>query len=157
MHRPATSRCVLTVSGAFALTLMGMMCLTTGCRHHASVDPARSRLTAIATLYCRFQIAHHGALPQNESQLREFIDSYPNLPEVLHQARVAVAEELFVSERNGQPFVLLFGDDANRREDGIIAYERGPVDDRRMVGYRAGFARALDETVFQEASSTPTP
>ena len=69
----------------------------------------------------------------------------------LKRAGVGTVEQLLVSPRDSQPFVIKYGKDAGRLlERGVVAYEKTGVAGRRLVGFDLGFVKEVDEKEFKE-------
>jgi hypothetical protein len=84
---------------------------------------------------------NQGRLPRNNEELKAHIRS---------QGGQSV-DELFISERDNQPYVILYGKDAaNPALGGLIAYEQLGVDGSRYIAYRSGSVEAIDEARFRE-------
>jgi len=129
---------------------------STGCGRQDVIQQAgHSRLAAIASTWNDYQVAHQGQLPVDEEELRKFLAGHHSLPQLLKNAGVSTVDELFVSERDAQPYVLFFGEETNQFEGGIMGYERQGVDGQRIVGYRGGYVNVLDEARFQELMTQP--
>ena len=107
----------------------------------------RSRLKPLVVLYA----SATGALnhpPQSEGEFKKYIASQKGrMLDVLH---VENAEELFISERDGEPYVVSYGPPANGKPREVIAHEKVGVDGTRMVGYATGVVVELDEEHFRE-------
>lgn len=140
---PAATHCLLLV--------LVMAC--PACRRNAGDDQGQARLAALASMYAKFQIVHQGALPENEQEFRDFMISRPELPTMLKQAGASSLDELFLPSQDARPFHLLFGDELQRNEYGIVGFDQTSHEGKRLVGYRAGFASAIDESEFQQMTS----
>ena len=123
-----------------------------GCRAQVEVtqQAGQSRLATLAAVYGKYQVAHRGQLPPDEKALRDFLTGHENLASWLKTAGIAHADELFISERDQQPYVLLFGKDALKYVGGVMGYEQRGVAGQRIVGYRAGFVDVLDDAEFDQ-------
>ena len=65
---------------------------------------------------------------------------------VMAQMGVESVDELFVSRRDNQPFVVFFGKDIIHHEGvDIIGYEQTGVNGVRVVGFRGGYVRMWDD------------
>jgi hypothetical protein len=74
----------------------------------------------------------------------------------LEDAGVGAADELFVSPRDNQPYVVYYGNDAAKMLDrGQLIHERNGVNGRRLVGHRLGYVREVDEAEFRELFPGP--
>lgn len=123
---------------------------TSGCHSNAAGGAnkqERSRLKPLTVLYTSASTALRHP-PQNEAEFKKYIASQKGkMLDVLH---VDNAEELFTSERDGQPYFVSYGAPAGKSPD-IVAYEKVGVAGKRMVGYASGVVVELDEEHFREA------
>jgi hypothetical protein len=69
---------------------------------------------------------------------------------MLANAEVQNTDELFISERDGKPFVIFYGQPPNGVANGVIAFEQEGVDGKRLVGYMLGMIEHVDEARFNE-------
>ncbi|HEX2473540.1 MAG TPA: hypothetical protein VHK01_02270, partial [Lacipirellulaceae bacterium] len=63
-------------------------------------------------------------------------------------ARVSNLEELFISERDGEPYVIFYGQRPAGVAADVVAYERTGVDGKRFVGDSVGGVGEVDEQAF---------
>ena len=70
---------------------------------------------------------------------------------MLDVLKVENPDELFISERDNQPYVIGYGPKADGKPREVIAYEKTGVDGKRMVGYATGIVVELDDEHFREA------
>jgi hypothetical protein len=93
--------------------------------------------------------AHQGNPPQNEVAFKDYIRQY-GAPR-LKGADMNELNALFVSTRDNQPLVFIYGINADpRRQSTIIGYEHSAVDGMRTVGYRYGTVELVDHARFTE-------
>jgi hypothetical protein len=67
---------------------------------------------------------------------------------VFTNAGISSAEELFVSERDGLPYVVFYDRTPAGVANGVIAFEQQGVDGLRYVGYSVGIVEEADEQRF---------
>jgi hypothetical protein len=84
-----------------------------------------------------------GRSPANE---QEFKAAIGKMDISLEAMKVGSIDELFVSERDGQPFVIVYG----QSPQGVVAYEQTGVDGKRQVGFKLGNIEDVDEARFRE-------
>jgi hypothetical protein len=80
-----------------------------GCGESGETSQAtqESHIKRLAILYGRYMSQHRGAPPRNEADFRKFIEL--SGPDQLKHLGIASVDELFVSERDGQPYVIVYG------------------------------------------------
>lgn len=105
-----------------------------------------SHLRLLTNLYVK-AARELGRTPKNEQELK---DAISKLDVSLERMNVASIDELFVSERDGQPFVIVFG----RSPQGVVAYEQTGADGVRQVGFKLGNIEEADEARFRELVPT---
>lgn len=139
---------------ASSLAIVGLLVLT-GCGRDASSDTGTDRNLALLTkIYADHMNSHQGSPPKNEGAFREFIRAHG--AHRLDQAGVDNAEQLFISTRDHQPLVFVYGPHPDpRRQSMVIGYEQSAVEGKRTVGYRHGTAELVEETRFRELVPLP--
>ena len=134
-----------------AITLLAAIAfLTSGCRSSATGANKQesSRLKPLVVLYTAATTALSHP-PKSEAEFKKFMASQKG--KMLDMLHVQNPDELFISERDGQPYVVLYGPAANGKLRDVIAYEKDGVDGKRMVGYATGMVSELDAEHFREA------
>ena len=104
----------------------------------------RSNMRGLAIAYGRFMSKHRGRPPKSEQQLRDFVDSLG--ADFLQLADVESVDDMFISSRDGKPYVVLYGKRAE-----IVAYEQEGVDGKRFVATSVGSTEEMDEDRFRQA------
>lgn len=133
------------VSRRLAVILLLAVLGCTGEDGSAPVAESR-RLRTVTTFYTAMQ-SKQGRAPTNEQEFKTFISQ--NGGPMLEQAGVASVDELFVSERDGQPFVVLYKPSTAVQSD-VIAHEGAGVNGKRLVAHSMGAIEEVDETRFRE-------
>src|SRR5262249_11318649 len=140
-------------SGLIISLLAVAACIASGCHSNdsgAANKQETSHLKPLVVLYTSASTALHHP-PQNEAEFKKYIALQKGrMLDVLH---VDNPDELFVSERDGQPYVINYGPPANGKERSVVAYEKDGVNGNRMVGYMSGVVVELDEEHFREEAA----
>jgi hypothetical protein len=113
------------------------------------------RIGAIVTTHNMMERAT-GRLPPNEQEFKKFIAE--NGSQSLERAGVTAVDELFVSDRDGQPLVVIYGKYPAGMNAKVVVYEENGADGKRFVGYNSGAVELVDDARFNElvtASTTP--
>src|SRR3954453_13123899 len=122
MSRLRSSRgCVLLL----VFILVGCRASGTG----AARQRESSHLRALVTIY-NFAASKLGHRPANEAEFKSFITA--SAGPILESLHVKNADELFISERDGQPFVVIYGPAPAGAARDVIAYERMGVGGKRL-------------------------
>ncbi len=132
--------------------------LTIGCRSPDGMNnasPDDSRIKELTTTYAMYMNLKGGRPPANEADFKAFISESGDAP--LKSAGVGTVEELFVSPRDNELYVIAYGSEAAKRisQGGAVIYERNGKDGRRLVGNRGGFVDELDEAEFRRLVPAP--
>lgn len=127
------------------LMLMATVFATMGCK--PAEDPAARQqadsMNGLAICYGQYISQHRGRPPKNEKSFRKFIDAQPAA--FLESFGASSADDLLVSPRDGEPYVVAYGRPAK-----IIAYEKTGVDGMRYVSDDLGIVKEVDEATFAE-------
>jgi hypothetical protein len=115
-----------------------------------SSDPSSSHLRWLLAL--RTQAISQGQAPKNEEEFKRFINSLDAaaLDRVKAASGISNIEELFISERDGQSYVIFYGEPPAGVAADVVAYEQKGVDGKRFIGYGLGVVGEVDEQRFNE-------
>lgn len=120
----------------------------------ASDDLGIARLTILTKQYVSYLNSHQSRPPASEAEFKQLLTDAGG--SILKKGGANTVDELFVSPRDGQPFVIEYGARAGRLLDrGIIAYERTGKDGTHLIGRRLGFAEVVDADAFRTAVPKP--
>lgn len=109
-----------------------------------------SRLKPLSLLYGQYMGQHRGQPPQNEEEFKKFVAAQKSF---LNQFGITDAATLFISERDGQPYVVIYGapkGPAALAGQPVIAYEKVGVGGKRFVATQLGAVEEVDEARFKE-------
>lgn len=90
-----------------------------------------------------------GHVPQDE---REFKRAIGLLKVSAEKLKVDSIDELFVSERDGKPLVVLYGQLPKGSD--VVVYEQVGINGKRQVGHRIGMVEELDEAQLKASVRT---
>jgi hypothetical protein len=130
-----------------------LLCLVpSGCgSHRQSQEREESNLKPLAVFYGQFTGQHRGQPPANEAEFKQFVGSLS--PEQLAGFNVTDPESLFISSRDGKPYVIVYGPPkgpAGLSGAPVIAYEQEGVGGKRYVANAMGEVAEVDEARFKE-------
>ncbi|MCC6493555.1 MAG: hypothetical protein IT424_11100 [Pirellulales bacterium] len=133
--------------------LAGLLCaaMCCGCGCGGEQQAQQSNLRLLAALYGQFRASHRGQLPRSEQQLKEFIAKEKT--EALSNAGLANVNELFVSKRDGQPYVIRYQQSPDWKHEGIVAYEQQGENGAREAATDLGGMTVLSDEQFQEQAA----
>jgi hypothetical protein len=101
-----------------------------------------------------FHIKNKHKGPKNEEQLRAFIESQDPIRLKRGGIDATKLDELFVSERDGEPFVIRYG--VNTVVFGPplpVVFESTGIDGMRQVGFCNGLMQEVDEEEYDRLMS----
>jgi hypothetical protein len=108
----------------------------------ATGDAEIAHIELLASLYSRAG-RDLGRYPKNEQELKQTIDK---MDLNLEAMKLASVDELYVSERDGEPLVIVSPPNAK----GVIVYEKTGVDGTHLVAFSEGNVQEVDEARFRE-------
>jgi hypothetical protein len=136
------------------VAVLGVCVLVWGCggSQRASAPREESNLKALAVFYGRYLAQHRGQPPQNVDAFKGFLATVG--AEELQVFQINSTDELFISERDGQPFTVLYGT-LTATEEGlggapVIAYEQQGVRGKRFVANWLGEIEEVDDARFRQ-------
>ena len=135
------------------LRLIGalVVSMALGCHNgsSASANPNDTNIKFLSALFARHQIAFSGRAPADREQFVEYMRKRES--KLLEKVGVSDPNELFISKRDGKPYVMFFGKEArNPRLMGITGYEKEGVGGKRFVGFQSGDVQLWTEEEFTE-------
>jgi hypothetical protein len=124
-----------------------------GCSSNgASANGADPNLAMLTKIYVDHMNAHQGNPPKDEAAFKDYIRQHS--AHRLKGADMNELDALFVSTRDHQPLVFIYGISADpRRQSAVIGYEQSTIGGRRTIGYRYGTAELVDDARFTELAS----
>ena len=129
---------------------------------NALAQANETNLQRLANLYVAFQTQNNWVGPADEAKFKEFLRTFS--PNKLTRIGIdpANTDQLFVSERDGQPFKIRYavvGSMMGSQEP--VVFEAEGVDGKRLVGFTDMSQREVDdaeyETLFASGASSPAP
>lgn len=137
------------------LLLVGLvaapLAMVAGCTSgNSSAATEASNLKPLAVMYGQYVREHRGQKPPNENAFKEFVQAQP--ADRLQALGVENSDSLFVSQRDNQPFTILYGDATIAGPDGmqIIAYESQGRDGVRWIAGDLGNVQEITDAEFAE-------
>ncbi len=135
------------------VSLLG--CSQRGTKESELASVNQSNMDRLVNLYLRFQMQHQWDGPADEAAFREYISKQSS--KVLEPMGVDVnaLDELFVSQRDGQPFQLRYGVRGNSRgTHEAIVFESAGVGGVRVIGFTSSTEKQVtDESEYQQLLS----
>ena len=103
-------------------------------------------------LLLRTQAVSQGQTPKSEEGFKRYINSLDAaaLDRTKTASGIATIDELFISERDGQPYVIFYAEPPAAVATDVVGYEQTGVDGKRFVGFGLGAVEEVDEQRFNE-------
>ncbi len=117
----------------------------------ASAPMQQSNIKPLAMLYGQFMGQHQGRPPSSEEEFKKFIQERGM--GILKQFGIPSVDALFISERDKQPYVVIYGEPKGPPAlagQPVCVYERQGVSGRRYVASSLGAVEEVDEARFRE-------
>jgi hypothetical protein len=141
---------VVSMSGLVApLLLPAFLLASVGC--HGSDENAVKRESSHVRLLTNLHglaSSKLGHAPHDEQEFKQGIAAAHMSPEKL---KVGSIDELFVSERDGQPLVVVYGTPPKNSD--VVVYEQVGVNGKRQIGHRIGMVEEVDEAQYKELTA----
>jgi hypothetical protein len=134
--------------GMFALSVL--LVWDTSCTRQAasSQNLDKSHVRSLTTLHglATSKLRHP---PSDEKEFKQALARLAVKPE---QMKVDSFDELFVSERDGKPLVVVYG--APNQNSDVLVYEQTGVNGKRLVGHRIGVVEEVDEAEYKKLTAS---
>ena len=144
------ARTVVRAGGCGAI-LLALCTFPLGCgTDSGGEEQERSNLKPLAILYGQYTGKHQGRPPAGEAEFKEYVRSQSTM---LESFQVTDPESLFISSRDGKPYVIKYGAADGPPGPGgypVIAYEQEGVGGKRFVASSVGAVDEVDEATFKE-------
>lgn len=133
--------------------IVGISLLLSGCgRKSGPVAQEQTNLGWLGSMYGMFVGQHRGRTPKNIDEFRKFVELRIK-PDQLARLKVAKADDLFVSPRDGKPFQMVayskLTPPAIGQPPPIVFYEQVGENGQRAVAFLGGGTRQVDEATLQ--------
>ena len=122
-----------------------------GCASKAQEEQAQPNLRSLAAYYREYRSQNRGNVPANEKEFKKYITTKSG--NTLSERGITV-DELFISTRDGKPFVVKYRDTRSWPLPDAIAYERDGRDGVRHVASSVGSYDLLSDDEFAKKSAS---
>ncbi len=129
---------------AFGLFLVGCA---------AEPPSEQSDLQLLSVMYGQYRSSHRGEAPQDEKQFKTFIADERG--HVLTNSGISNVDALFISQRDGKPYVVKYGNTKDWPLEEMVAYEQEGEDGVRLVANDMGGVMKLTAEQFQSRVVEP--
>ena len=144
-------------SASWQLSLICVVAVSAGCGSGFDVNSEVQKVNSnnaqrLANLYQHYQRKHQGKGPKDEGKFKSFISEVN--PVLLERIGVSAGsvDQLFTSERDGQPFFVRYGLKGNDRGPAVpTVFEEEGVDGKRLVACTQMVTKEVEEdSEYQE-------
>jgi hypothetical protein len=104
-------------------------------------------LNALSTYYLDYARSQRTP-PPNEQAFRDFIAEIP--AERRQQLNAQDIDTIFVSPRDGKPYVVVYGEETKGEIPDVFAYEQEGADGKRWVARSLGYVSEVEASEFQQ-------
>jgi hypothetical protein len=140
--------------GALAgiLCVLAALLLTTGCGGSSASSGMNeddyATLRSVSAMFSQYMGANNGKTPPDEQAFRAFLETKKD---VLDKTGTT-ADQLLTSPRSGEPLIFVYGKTPVSGPMGMVyfAYEKSPVDGKRLVIASRGMFEQMDEAQFRK-------
>jgi hypothetical protein len=87
-----------------------------------------------------------GHSPHNEEEFKKFVQEKGG--DVVSRLKLASVDDLFVSSRDGKPYVVQYAPPKSQTAGEVVAYEAEGANGKRLVCYETGEVRELNSEEF---------
>lgn len=131
------------------LLLVGLWAVA-GCEKKDPVmqDIDASNLRNLASFWTRATAQNRGKPPASEAEFKKYIHSMP--PDQLAAMKIEDVDKLFISERDGKPYVILYDKTITGSEGRVMGHEQEGKNGKRLVALSFGQVREVDATEFEK-------
>jgi len=115
-------------------------------------SPTAERLKKLANVYLNYAAAK-GTGPPSEDVCRKYVRSLDGIVLQMNNIDIARIDELFISDRDKEPFVVLYGvgiSQMSGKSAPLIAYEKTGVGGKRLVAFANTKLEYVDEARLKE-------
>lgn len=134
---------------AFAMLLSSaLVACAAGCSGSSEVvvNKHASHVRKLTNLYTMASVKLRRP-PRDEQEFKQTLATLEVKPE---KYEVGSIDELFTSERDGQPLNVVYG--APPKGSDVVVYEQAGVGGKRLVGHKIGMIEELDDADFSALS-----
>lgn len=134
------------------LGVLAVLLMSVGCGESASSSGMTAddyaTLRSASVMFSQYMGANNGKTPPDEQAFRAFLETKKD---VLDKTGTSI-DQLLTSPRNGEPLVFVYGKTPVSGPVGMtyFAYEKTPVEGKRLVLASRGMFEQMDETQFRK-------
>jgi hypothetical protein len=127
-----------------------------GCGSDELNSPTAVKMRGLANLYLDCAVPKNGKGPANEQELKKHIRGLPSFILESNGVDPNALDALFVSERDGEPFVVSYGlsiTGISGTSAPVVVHEKTGKNGKRLVAFANTKVELVDEARLQELTS----
>jgi hypothetical protein len=124
-----------------------------GCRDSVSNQVAsmnKSNIQRLSNLYAGHQNMMGGKGPKDEASFKNWVKEYDKAKLEMMGIDPNKTDDLFKSERDGEPFKIRFNVGGGRGSVAAVVFEQTGKDGKRQVGFTGGNVEEVDDAKYKE-------
>jgi hypothetical protein len=141
--------------------LLGVVLLAIGCGGETPADAVAamndSSIRKVANLYMAFQLRNGMRGPKDEAEFKAFIQNdMPRNKLDMMQVDPDAVDELFISEKDGQPFEINYGLSGSAMSVMAVVFEKQGVNGIKQVGFTNGPVKEVNADQYELLKKNPS-
>jgi hypothetical protein len=146
--------------GLLLCQFLSVMFLSVGCGSTSPADAVAamndSSIRKVANLYMAFQLRNGMRGPKDEAEFKAFIQNdMPRNKLDMMQVNPDAVDELFISEKDGQPFEVNYGLSGSAMSVMAVVFEQQGVNGMKRVGFTNGPVKEVNDEQYQQLKKNP--
>ncbi len=140
-------------AGGLLLLVLGA---APGCGSNELESPTANKLRGLAKLYLDCAVSKGGRGPASEQEFHKHLRRLEGFVLRMNGVDPAGLETAFISERDGDPFVVLYGVSITQisgTSAPLVAHEKTGKNGKRLVAFANAKVEAADEARFQQLTA----
>ena len=153
-NEPASCRDSLFGKLLVAFAFVGLTLAFTGCGGSGggATESHRSHLYRLGVVYQMYVRQNQQRPPADEKAFQDFIATLSENQR--SKLQTGDIEAFFKSPRTGEPYIILYGDQAHQNRHGVVAYEQQENDEgNRWLATSLGDVSSVDAAEFQRLTT----
>ncbi len=141
------------LAGGLLLLVLGV---APGCGGNELESPTANKLRGLAKLYLDCAVSKSGPGPASEQEFKKHLHRLEGFVLQMNGVDPANLEAAFVSERDGELFIILYGVSITRisgTSAPLVAYEKTGKNGKHLVAFANARVEAVDEARLRELTA----
>ena len=143
-----------------ALVVLFAVCALAGCGPDPLASVTAQRLKALSGMYLTYAVAKNGGGPASEDAMKKYLKNVEAIALQANGIDPKAIDSIFVSERDQQPFVVLYGKSimqVSGESKELLAYEKTGKSGKVLVAYTNTKVDHVSEAQLKELLAAKKP